>query len=347
MSAIVTAGELAVALDQKIEAIVMNEYQRLNSNTWWPWVAKRRSSQTREERIHWLLNTAKIERPNASHGGGQAIFEELMSLYTEFENENAVAGLKLKKEQLEDLFNGIPGGEAMAIAAAWARDIGQYAAYWPQEVISDAIKANPTAYDGKPFFATDHPVNPFDTGAGTYANLFTGAASGSYPGALPIHNVDLKTAQENLAKARAYIGSIKMPNGKTPRRLRVAAIIVPPALMARAVELTSAKFLSGTNGPSDVEGVVRMLGLGTPVEAEELGANFGGSDTDYYLACEPIGSPELGAFNYVEREPFKVTTHSGMTSAELARKREFQWTCEGRNTVAPGHPYLLFKCSAE
>lgn len=346
MTAIVTAGQLAVTLDQDITSIVSNEYERLNSNTWWRTVARVRTSQSREERIHWLLNTAKIERPNAKHGGGQAIFEELMGLYTEFENENAVAGLTLKKEQMEDLFNGIAGGAAMDAAAAWARDIGSYAVYWPQEVVSDAIKANPTAYDGKAFFATDHPVNPFDAGAGVYANVFTGAASGAYPGALPIGGADLKVAQDNLAKARAYIGSIKMPNGKTPRRLRVASLIVPPALMARAVELTSAKFLSGTNGPSDVEGVVRTLGLGTPVEAEELGANFGGSDTSYYLACEPIGSPELGAFNYVEREPFNIITHSGMTSAELARKRVFQWTCEGRNTVAPGHPYLLFRCDA-
>ena len=92
--------------------------------------------------------------------------------------------------------------------------------------------------------------------------------------------------------------------------------------------------------------MIRSLALGEPVECPELGANFGGSDTTYYLACEEIGRSQLGAFLYVEREPFNIQTHDGMSDAELARKREFQWTLEGRNVVAPGHPYLLFRCDA-
>lgn len=348
MPGIVTAGALALALDQQIRSIIENEYANLNENLWWEHVAQRATSLSKSERIHWLLSTAKIERPNAAHGGGQSAFEDLVGLYTEFENLNAFSGLRLKKEQMEDLFNGVPGGEAMDAAAKWARDVAKYAVYWPQEVVSDAMKANSVAYDGVAFFANNHPVNPFDTGAGTYANHFTGAAAGAYPGALPIGtSVALDVAQANLIKARNYIASIKHPNGKTPRRLRVAKIITPPALYPRAVQLTEARFISGSSsGPNDVTGVVRALGLGEPVEAHELGANFGGSDTDYYLACEEIGTSQLGAFAYVERESFGVQMHSGATSAELARKREFQWTLEGRNVVAPGHPYLLFKCSA-
>src|SRR5690606_30192033 len=104
--------------------------------------------------------TAQIERPNASHGGGQAIYEDLVSLYTELEAENAVAGLTLKKEQMDDLENGIVGGEAMRLAASWARQTGAHAAYWPQQKIAEAILANMTTYDGKTFFALAHPYNP-------------------------------------------------------------------------------------------------------------------------------------------------------------------------------------------
>lgn len=342
--------EFLFDLESNMRLISSQEYQRLSSNLWWDKVAKRMPSQAKKERINWLLDTAKIERPNAKRGGGQAIFEDVVSKTTEFENENAVAGLVVKKEQIEDL-----DGNGVQLATNWSRQIGAYAAYWPQQMIADAIKANPVTYDGLSFFATNHPVNPFDTGAGTFANRFTGAASGAYPGALPIHEsgsgaVTAEVALQNLAKAVAYVASIKMPNGITPRFLRLNSILVPPALMARAVQLTNAHFVaqSATTGAlsGDIRAVAQYLGLGMPVQCDELGAAFGGSDTSYYLVMEEITSNELGAFVYVDREPFSIVYHGPMTSAELARKREFQWTTEGRNTVGAGHPYLLFRADA-
>lgn len=333
-------------LESNMRLISTNEYQRLTKNLWWDRIAKYQTSQSKKERINWLLETAKIERPNAKHGGGQAIFEDIVSQTTELEHQNAAAGLQLKKEQLEDL-----DGNGVQLATHWSKQVGAHAAYWPQQSVADAIKANPTTYDGLSFFHQSHPVNPFDASAGTYANLFTGAASGAYPGALPIGGATtVEVALANLAKAVAYAASIKMPNGVTPRFLRLAAILVPPALMARAVQLTSAKTLvqSAATGAltGDVEAVIRYLSLGMPIQCDELGAAFGGSDTTYYLAMEEITSNELGAFVYSEREPFAINYHGPMTDAELARKREFQWTTEGRNVVHPGHPYLLFRCDA-
>ncbi|AKF06073.1 Mu-like prophage major head subunit gpT family protein [Sandaracinus amylolyticus] len=331
-------------LESNMRTITTNEFARLTRNLWWNKIAKRIDSKSKKERIAWLLETAKIER--TIKGGGQMVFEDIVGTTTEFENENAVAGLKLKKEQLED-----HDGNGVQLATHWSKQVGALAAYWPQEVVANAIKANPVTYDGLAFFHNAHPVNPFASEYGTYANLFTGAAAGVYPGALPIDaSVTVEVALANLQKAIAYIGSIKMPNGKNPRKLRVSAIIVPPALMARAVQLTNAKLIvqSAATGAlaGDVEAVIQYMALGQPIQAEEFGANFGGSDTDYYLACEEITSDELGAFVYVDREPFQVVYHGPLTDAELARMRELQWTTEGRNTVGPGHPYQLFKCRA-
>jgi phage major head subunit gpT-like protein len=338
--------EFLFDLESNMRLISSNEYQRLGKSLWWDRVARRMESQAKVERINWLLDTAKIERPNASRGGGQAIFEDIVAKTTEFENENAVAGLQLKKEQLEDL-----DGNGVQLATHWSRQIGAYAAYWPQKMVANAIKANPTTYDGLAFFATNHPVNPFNSGAGTFANRFTGASSGSYPGALPIHEaVTVEVALGNLAKAVAYMAGITMPNGEDPRGLRPVGILVPPALMPRATLLLNAKSIvqSAATGAlaGDVEAVISYLGLGQPIQADELGAAFGGSDTTYYILAEEITSNELGAFAYVDREPFSVLYHGPMTDAELARKREFQWTTEGRNTVGAGHPYLLFRCEA-
>lgn len=338
--------EFLFDLESNMRLITSNEYQRLSSNLWWERIAKRQTSQSKKERVMWLLDTAKIERPNASHGGGQKMFEDIVSKTMELEHENAGAALALKKEQLEDL-----DGNGVQLATHWSRQMGAYAAYWPQQVVADAIKANPVTYDELTFFNAAHPVNPFDASAGTFANHFTGAASGIYPGALPIGGATtVEVAIDNIAKALAYIASIKMPNGVTPRFLRLAAIFVPPALMARAVQITNAKTIvqSAASGAlaADVEALIRYLNLGQPVQCDELGSAFGGSDTDYYLAMEEITTNELGAFVYSDREPFSINYHGPMTSAELARKREFQWDAEGRNTVQAGHPYLLFKCSA-
>ncbi len=338
--------EFLFDLESNMRLISANEYERLNRNAWWENVAKRMSTKSKKERINWLLDTAKIERPNASRGGGQAIFEDIVSATTEFEVENAVAGLTLKKDQLEDL-----DGNGVRLASHWSRQIGAYAAYWPQKEVASAIKANPTTYDGVALFHTAHPVNPFDTGAGTFANRFTGAASGTYPGALPIGGATtVEAALANLALAVSYIAGIKMPNGEDPRGLRVTKMLVPPALMARAVQLTNAKTIvqSAASGAltGDVEAVVKYLGLAQPIQCDELGAAFGGSDSTYYLLAEEITSNELGALVYVDREPFAVTYHGPMTDAQLVHKKVYEWTTEGRNTVQPGHPYLIFRCDA-
>jgi len=331
-------------LESNMKVITAREFERLTRNLWWDKVAKRMPSSAKRERLAWLLDSAKIER--TGRAGGRVPFEDIVATTTEFENEHAAAGLKLKKEQLED-----HDGNGVQLAAHWSRQMGAYAAYWPQKVIADAIKANPTTYDGLAFFHTAHPVNPFDVGAGTFANRFTGSASGAYPGALPIGgSTTVEVALANLAKAVAYAAAIKMPNGEDPRMLRPVGILVPPALMARAVQITNAKTIvqSAASGAlsADVEAVVSYLGLGQPIEAPELGAAFGGSDSTYYLLMQEITSDELGAFAYVDREPFSITYHGPMTDAELARRREFEWTNQGRNTVGPGHPYKLLRCDA-
>lgn len=331
-------------LESNMRVITSREFERLTSQLWWTLLAKRMPSGAKKERISWLLDSAKIER--TIKGGGQVSFEDIVALTTEYENLNASAGLKLKKEQLEDL-----DGNGVQLATHWSRQMGAYAAYWPQKMIAKAIRDNGATYDGLAFFHLSHPVNPFNTAIGTYANRFTGVASGIYPGALPIDSsVSVETAVQNIAKAIAYVASLKMPNGEDPRFLRLKHLFVPPALTARAQQITNAKFIAqaagSAAGSGDVEALIRNFGLGQPVECPELGSAFGGSDTTYYLGMEEITSNELGALVYVDREPFSITYHGPQTDASLARIREFQWTTEGRNVVGMGHPYLLFRAEA-
>lgn len=329
-------------LETRMQVIQSNAYDNLNRDPWWTKIAKKVTITGGKERFLWLLDTAQIKR--TGRNGGNVEYEDIVSAQTEVEVENAADGLKLKKEQLSDT-----DGNGVDLAGHWSRGVGAYASYWPEECVADALKANLTTYDNLPFFHTAHPVNPYDAAAGTFANIFTGNASGAYPGKVPIDtSVSLEAALVNLTKVIGYVAGMKMPNGKTPRKLRLAHLFVPPLLMPRAVQLTSAKFIAtvagSAAGTTDVEALIRSMGLGVPTVMPELGAAFGGSDVDFYVGMEDITNDQLGAFLYAEREPFSVNFYGPMTDVELARTRVFEWLTEGRNNVAPGHPFLLFKC---
>lgn len=334
-------------LESNMRTITTREYDRLTSKLWWQDIMKvGQKSGSKRERVTWLLDTARIRDTDK---GGRIPFEDIVSQTTEVEFSNAADGLKVKKEQFEDI-----DGQGIDYAAHWSRQMGAYSAYWPQKKLAAAILANGTTYDGLSFFNASHPVNPYRTAAGTFANIFTGAASGTYPGACKIDDsVSVDTALNNIAKILAYIATIKMPNGEDPRFLRVNKIIVPPRMVLRATQLTSAKFISqiaaagvAAGGSADVEAVIRNLGLGTPVEAVELSAAFGGEDDTFYLAMEDILTSDLGAFQWVPREDFSVSYYGPQTDAQLARMRELHWYTEGRYGLMNGHPYMLFKCKA-
>ncbi len=84
----------------------------------------------------------------------------------------------------------------------------------PNQIIADAIEANPLCWTGKAFFAADHPVNVFDPGAGTFDNDVTGA--GTDP------------TLDNLKIAKMNFRSLRGANGK-PLGLRMTHVLAPAA----------------------------------------------------------------------------------------------------------------------
>jgi phage major head subunit gpT-like protein len=342
-------------LKTSIKAVVEREFERLTEagNIWWKLVAVQRQTTSAKERLAWLLDSARIRQLDPQ----SMAFEEALALSLEIENQPSGAGLKITRDDLEDVVGGVPGGAALDAAAHWARGVAARAAYWPQELVQKAIRDNIPTYDGLAFFHTAHPLNPYKSTLGTFANTFTGAASGPYPGALPIHltgagSVNIDTARENVAKAIAYAASVKMPSGDVARKLRPVALIVPPALAHVAELITGAEvlpFAVGANaaGGADVRPIKRKWGLADPVQADELGAGYtGGSDTTWYLAMRGAGEGETGAFIYSEREPFSVRYHGPDTDAQLQAVDSVEWSMRGRNACAGGHPYYLFRAQA-
>lgn len=331
------------------QEIVSEAYAGMAANNWIGEIQTELPVKSRKEVVHWLLDTAQIEEIGES--GGSISFENLDQVLAEFTTKHHGKGLEMTRDDFEDLDAG-----GVKIGAAWMRQTGAYMGYYPQKLGVAALKAGHSAtsigYDGEVFFSSAHPVNPNAPSKGTYQNIFTGAASGSYPGACPIdESVSAEVALKNLGKIVAYVRGIKGPNGEDPRFLRPLKLVVPPALMSRAVQLTNATFLaqaaSAGGGSGDVKKVIEMLGLMQPIVADEL-SGFE-SETTFFVGCKGVDTAPIGGLVYVKRKDFEINFYTGsapssILEAMLNRMDKFQWQCRGRMAVQYGHPYELFKC---
>ncbi len=343
-------------LESRMQIIQEREYARMaaSENQWWAPFMKVRPSQSKKELLFWILSTATIELQGK---GGNVRYDDMSIMETDFTALDAGKGLEIRRQQFEDL-----DGNGVQVASEWTEQISAYAAYWPQKMLANLILKGEgttvaTAYDALPFFSASHLLNPMKASTGTFANLFTGAPSAGYPGALPIdEGVSADTALANLGKAFAYIRSIKMPSGKDPRFLVPKFLVGPPAMQSRMVQLTDAKFLAmsssgGGGGTGDVSGIIKKWGFSEPVVAPEFASAITGNaadDTSYYIGCEQMTSSQLGAFVYVNREPFAIQYYTGQDGANvlLARAQKLEWLTHGRNLAGLGHPYAFFKGKA-
>lgn len=373
--------------ERRMRAITETEYTRrlAAGNLWWNKVVRTIDIEGKSERITWLLNTALIE-PVGPSGSGTISFENLVTQTVEYPVLRHAKGIRVLRDQLEDL-----NGTGLSILNDWSMQIGNEMAYYPQRQAAQLIlngaatNGSANAYDGKPFFADNtnaHPNNPFNTGAGTYANWLHGSSSGTYPGALPIDDsVTVDVALKNLGKGIAYVAGFKMPNGVDPRFLSVKGLLIPPAMAPRVRELTKAKYIAQAaatgGGSGDVEALIFGWGLGEPMVAQEFAATTSypnvqvatadpttgaitmkdagtvtGSDTTYYLICQEMSTTQLGGLLNVQRKPFKVTYYSGDSpgstglSETLDRANELEYHVQGRNAPQYGHPYTIIRVDA-
>ena len=340
--------QLLLGIEDRMSILASEGAAMKTLELWWKRVATERQSTGRREFLMWVISTAMIR--DLGKSAGNLSFSDLNAIYTEIENKFAGEGFEVTKADLED-----SDGGGIDKAAEWATQIGVDMAYFPQRKVAHALMNGHTlalypSYDGLPLFSANHLVNPTDASVGTFHNIFTGAASGSYPGACPIHDgVATDTALTNLGKIRAYIKGIKAPNGVDPRGLKPTKILCGPQMYPRVAQLTSAKVLpqiaSSGAGSADVEPIIQTLGYGRPIEVEEL---YGfESDTTFFVVAEGAAPSALGPIVYQNREPFRMSSYGpNMADHELGRKQSFEWHVHGRNAVAAGHPYLIFKCQA-
>lgn len=365
-----------------------------DDNYWANRILRDSNIERKTDRVTWFLNTAQIE-PIGPDGSGGMNFESLVTQSAEYPTFKHGAGTRAQIDELEDL-----DGTGLDQLNTWSADVGMQTAYYPQQLASQAIlngaatDGSANAYDGYPFFSDNatsgtpgnlgHPYNPYKLGLGGYWNWLHGAAvpaSGSgatyvpaYPGGLPIDDsVDIDVALKNLGIAIAYALSLKQANGVQPRFLKVAYILAPPRMAPRLRQLTADTIplpvSGGGAGSADVRAQVAGFGLGKPIIAAELGANFTqsafmpfmgsggnvnfknittvGSDTTYYLVMVENKTTQLGSLLHVKRKPFAVRYFGeggqSVLDALLSRQDYIEYQCKGRMSVQYGHPYGIIR----
>jgi phage major head subunit gpT-like protein len=319
------------------QTLIQDAWARMRPNLVWDKFMDVRQSQTGRELFFWLLETARITDEGQ---GGNKRFDDIAATFFEIVNKNSGAGLRLTRNEIEDNMmagESLRGMPSLDYAASWSRQMGGSAAYWPQELLFTLLAGGKTTkgYDAVNFFATNHPINPSaGSGAGTYSNLISAKPIGS--------SVSLDVAASNLSDVFQAIRSLRQPNGK-PRNLVPRYLLAGEDLRKRAFELLDTKTLvagatAGATGVAlaPIENVISRYGM-EPVIATEL------SEAGvYYVSCEMLPG-EGGPFIFQDRSPYVLTSYQPETQAELQRRKEFEWSFDGRNAGAYGHPYLMFR----
>jgi hypothetical protein len=370
----IITGSFLFNVEKGYRVIYENSYLHMLDNMWWNKLVKVHNTDTKSERFEWLIQTAGIDQLTPADGGesvGPMDFEELSTAMLEIAPARFGKGFRISKMKWLNMLS-----KGMDPVAEWVRASGAYAAYRPQRSLAELILngANVTGYDGVPFWSKVHPNHPNIPGNGTYANTFTGAASGSYPGALPIDDsVTVDAALTNLTKALAYIsGAVSQPNGQDCRMLEPLFLIHPPRMVARVQQLTNTRDVTSNiiaqlatggaaAGSADIRAIIKNYNLTEPIEAKELDGNrsftFGppnlqttvtGDDKTFYIVCREAGETQLGAFLMNNRQPFTFRTYSGESGAEgidavLGRSQSLEWQHDGYFSINPGHPFAIFQ----
>jgi phage major head subunit gpT-like protein len=206
--------------------------------------------------------------------------------------------------------------------------MGMQFAKWPdQRIAVDLLKGYATAgncFDGKLFFATDHPVDPHDASKGTYANKLTTSA----------------LTAANYKTARAAFRKIKRPDGE-PMGLSPNLLIVPPDLEFDARQIVEGEILTTVFGSNTAAAAQSNVYKGTAqvMVIPELA----GEDTTWYLACTDL--PLLPLIFQDRQAPVFVSRTDPASDAVFSRK-QYEFGADARGAFGYGLPFLMMRCEA-
>jgi len=383
---------VSVDIRTTVEYRAVQEFAEITANLTYDQICQTIPITSGEHVLYHRLNGA-IVKDFGDFGGG-VDYEQPIIVEQKIRPTYQKGGLELPEAMFTD--SGMMGKLGYQVAGDWAADAASANAYWPQRAIISLLRSaygttfvtGPlygrsfgNCYDGLPLFSVGHTYNFRRPSLGVFSNFFTGGVLndgraadmtrtgyGTCPGFAPLAGpfgdgsaeISLAAAWDNLWKVIAYIRTIKMPDGVTPRYLEPDLIICGPKLQKNVLMLTSAEFISMNastygGGSTEIKGTISKLGLKGPLILSELGGNTdldADEDYDWYLLCsERAKRSRYGGLIYAPREPFDLKMFAAVSgnagiNLELAEKDAIKWITKGRSGVSVGLPQFLFKSQA-
>lgn len=267
----------------------------------WDKIAMKVPSTSRSNDYHWLGTFPRMRK-----WIGDKAVQALAAFKYSILNEDWEATVAVRRNDIED--------DNLGIYAPQAQMAGVSAAQLPDEIVFELVNNGFTnlCYDGKAFFATDHPIKE--------------GVVHSNKGTKKLDCSTLAKAQGSYGAARTQMRKVKDDQGR-PLDITPTILLVPPALedTARAL-LTVDRLEDGKPNPYK----------GT---AELVVSNRLTSDTAWFLldTKQPVRP-----FIYQERKAPVMVQQASMENDDVFNRAEFKFGAEARAAGGYGFWQLAY-----
>jgi phage major head subunit gpT-like protein len=274
-------------------------------------------SSTKQNVYSWMA-----ELPGLRKWTGPKLVRNLSTRAVALVNDDYEDTYELDRNDIEDDIAGNYANREQLMGDAASR--------WPDDLMTDVVKAGTTAlaFDGQFFFDTDHPVDMDDSGAGVYANLLTSK---------PLTQANFNAA---YAAMQSFVGESGKPLEVTP-----TILMVQPAQREIALEITKggliaqlAKNVAGSEnvGASAASNV--NVGEVTPLINPRLVGDTTGA---WYL----LSTDRMKPFIFQQREPVHPVQMIDPQNPTVFNQRKWTRGVEARGAGGYALPFLAIKCT--
>lgn len=284
---------------------------------WWMSVAMEIPSDTEENILDWLMQLPAVRE----WAGPRLLNTAALEAYR-LTNKDYELSISIKRTKFEDDKYGAFG--------PLFGQMGEQFGKWPDRQIAALLASYSTqanCFDGKKFFATDHPVNQNDPSKSTYSNLKTSKA----------------LTYTNYVEQFALFQTQKGPNGEA-MGLTADTLIVPPELRETALSIVGSSNVIQVFG-SNTAAAARenpMAKTAQVVVVPELSSYSLGSTTWYLAQC----GGEIKPFIKQSRKEPVFVSRTNLEDDNVFMKNEFQYGGDARAAFGYSFPWLCFRCEA-
>lgn len=302
------------ALDVTVRTSFMSAYGSTDYKPHYPGLAALISSASAANLYPSVIDAATVRE-----WIGERVVNPLVLDAASVTNQKWEITYGVQRDALDDDQSG-----AVAMLMSRVRSGGGKFARHKDKLLFNVLKNNGTCLDALALFHDSHPVNPKDSGAGTFDNNITGTA----------------LTVGNAAAVRGQMMELKGPDGD-PINENPRVLIVPPALELTARKIAQADEIvfSGNANETNV-----YKGMYDVIVVPQLATTFSGLDATWYLA--DVTDAEDRGLIIQEREALEIAAMFALTDPQVFSRDEYQWGARARYTAAAGNPKKIFRATA-